>query len=311
MHCCEAFPFAAMTLVMRACPDSLGFISIPRVTSGRRTTGRLSRQSNASRAVPSWTRPPFPTHAPRCDRRDHTARRQQRMNTAPITHGASTGQPLRWSDNRWLQLVVGIVCMIATANIQYAWTLFVPEIQEKFGWERASIQVAFTIFVLVQTWLAPIEGYFIDKFGPRLMVAFGAVFIGAAWVINSQATTLTGLLHRRGRRRHRRRLDLRNLHQQRAQVVPGPPRAGGGPDGRRLRRRLGGHHPADRGHDRVLGLPAGLHVLRPAAGFAGLRRGLVPARTQGRRSTGGTRPSSTRAGATTRWARRCAPSCSG
>ena len=82
--------------------------------------------------------------------------------------------------------------MIATANIQYAWTLFVPEIQTTYGWSRASIQIAFTIFVLVQTWLAPIEGHFIDKFGPRLMVAFGAVFIGVAWVINSQATSLMG-----------------------------------------------------------------------------------------------------------------------
>lgn len=93
---------------------------------------------------------------------------------------------------RWMQLFVGVVCMIATANIQYAWTLFVPEIQETYGWSRASIQIAFTVFVLVQTWLAPIEGYFIDKFGPRMMVAFGAIFIGTAWVINSQATTLMG-----------------------------------------------------------------------------------------------------------------------
>ncbi len=93
---------------------------------------------------------------------------------------------------RWIQLAVGVVCMVATANIQYAWTLFVPEIQETFGWERASIQIAFTIFVLVQTWLAPIEGYFIDKLGPRFMVAFGAIFIGLAWIINSQATSLMG-----------------------------------------------------------------------------------------------------------------------
>ncbi|SDH72917.1 oxalate/formate MFS antiporter [Variovorax sp. OV700] len=111
--------------------------------------------------------------------------------TTSLTQTAS-GAPPRLFDNRWLQLAVGIVCMIATANIQYAWTLFVPEIQGKFGWERASIQIAFTIFVLVQTWLAPIEGYFIDKFGPRLIVAFGALFIGAAWVVNSQATTLMG-----------------------------------------------------------------------------------------------------------------------
>jgi OFA family oxalate/formate antiporter-like MFS transporter len=93
---------------------------------------------------------------------------------------------------RWIQLFVGVVCMIATANIQYAWTLFVPEIQDTYGWSRASIQVAFTLFVIVQTWLAPLEGYFIDRFGPRLMVAFGAIFIGLAWVINSQATSLAG-----------------------------------------------------------------------------------------------------------------------
>ena len=93
---------------------------------------------------------------------------------------------------RWIRLAACVVCMAATANIQYAWTLFVPEIEHAFGWPRANIQLSFTIFVIVQTWLAPLEGYFIDKFGPRLIVACSALFVGAAWVINSQATTLTG-----------------------------------------------------------------------------------------------------------------------
>jgi OFA family oxalate/formate antiporter-like MFS transporter len=105
---------------------------------------------------------------------------------------AAAAPPTVSNSKRWTQIVVGVVCMIATANIQYAWTLFVPEIQQTFGWERASIQFAFTIFVLVQTWLTPIEGYFIDKYGPRFMVATGAVFIGAAWVLNSYATSLMG-----------------------------------------------------------------------------------------------------------------------
>lgn len=113
------------------------------------------------------------------------------MNTRTLQNPTAAAAA-SWYRNRWLQLAVGIVCMIATANLQYAWTLFVPEIQSKFGWERASIQIAFTIFVLVQTWLAPIEGYFIDRFGPKLMVAFGALFIGGAWIINSQATSLAG-----------------------------------------------------------------------------------------------------------------------
>lgn len=114
------------------------------------------------------------------------------MNTRTYSQPSAGLASSSWTGSRWLQLVVGIVCMIATANLQYAWTLFVPEIQQTYGWERASIQIAFTIFVLVQTWLAPVEGYFIDKFGPRLMVAFGALFIGAAWVVNSQATSLMG-----------------------------------------------------------------------------------------------------------------------
>jgi MFS transporter, OFA family, oxalate/formate antiporter len=98
----------------------------------------------------------------------------------------------RPSSFRWLQLAFGIVCMIAAANIQYAWTLFVPEIQKTFGWSRPSIQSAFTIFVIIQTWLTPIEGYLIDRFGPRFLVLVGGLFTGLAWITNSYATSLTG-----------------------------------------------------------------------------------------------------------------------
>lgn len=94
--------------------------------------------------------------------------------------------------NRWLQLIAGVVCMVAAANIQYSWTLFVPEIQNAHGWSRASIQIAFTVFVVVQTWLTPIEGYFIDKYGPRNVVFVGGLFTGLSWVVNSYATSLAG-----------------------------------------------------------------------------------------------------------------------
>lgn len=93
---------------------------------------------------------------------------------------------------RWVQLILGVLCMVAAANIQYAWTLFVPEIQRTFGWQRAAIQTAFTIFVVVQTWLTPFEGWLVDKYGPRVMVFLGGILTGLAWVINSYATSLTG-----------------------------------------------------------------------------------------------------------------------
>jgi len=94
---------------------------------------------------------------------------------------------------RWGQLLMGIVCMAMIANLQYGWTLFVNPISERHGWSRAAIQVAFTIFVLTETWLVPIEGYLVDKFGPRPVVLVGGILCGLGWVMNSYASTLTML----------------------------------------------------------------------------------------------------------------------
>src|SRR5262250_1658680 len=94
---------------------------------------------------------------------------------------------------RWLQLTFGIVCMVMIANLQYGWTLFVLPIDAKYQWGRAAIQVAFSIFVLTETWLVPIEGWFVDRFGPKLVVLFGGVLIGGAWVINAAAGSVIAL----------------------------------------------------------------------------------------------------------------------
>jgi MFS transporter, OFA family, oxalate/formate antiporter len=95
------------------------------------------------------------------------------------------------SSFRWLQLVMGIVCMAMIANLQYGWTLFVDPIDAKNHWGRASIQLAFTIFVVTETWLVPVEAWFVDKYGPSLVIMFGGVMIALAWILNSYADTLT------------------------------------------------------------------------------------------------------------------------
>jgi MFS transporter, OFA family, oxalate/formate antiporter len=92
--------------------------------------------------------------------------------------------------NPWIQLVFGIICMAMIANLQYGWTVFVNPIHEQQGWSLAAIQVSFTIFVLVETWLVPFEAAFVDKYGPRVMVAIGGALAGLAWAIDSLATTL-------------------------------------------------------------------------------------------------------------------------
>jgi OFA family oxalate/formate antiporter-like MFS transporter len=92
---------------------------------------------------------------------------------------------------RWLQLAMGIVCMAMIANLQYGWTLFVDPIDAKYHWGRAAIQLAFTLFVVTETWLVPVEAWFVDKYGPSVVIAFGGVMIAIAWVLNSRADSLT------------------------------------------------------------------------------------------------------------------------
>ncbi|QBR00401.1 oxalate/formate MFS antiporter [Paraburkholderia pallida] len=100
----------------------------------------------------------------------------------------SEGGPF-WT-NRWSQLVLGMLCMALVANLQYAWTLFVAPMNARHHWGEASIQLAFSIFILTETWLVPIEGWLVDKFGPRPVVMGGALCAGLAWVLYSYATTL-------------------------------------------------------------------------------------------------------------------------
>jgi MFS transporter, OFA family, oxalate/formate antiporter len=92
--------------------------------------------------------------------------------------------------NPWVQLVLGVICMASVANLQYGWTLFVNPIDAKYHWGRSAIQVAFTIFVLIETWLVPVEGYLVDKFGPKWVVLGGGILVGLAWTMNSLASSL-------------------------------------------------------------------------------------------------------------------------
>lgn len=103
--------------------------------------------------------------------------------------GASQNPASVWS-NPWVQLALGVICMITVANLQYGWPLFIKPIGEKFNWYRPAIDVSFTIFILLQTWLVPIEGWFVDKYGSRLMVVAGGALAGLGWMLNSFTDSL-------------------------------------------------------------------------------------------------------------------------
>ena len=95
--------------------------------------------------------------------------------------------------NRWLILFFSILGMVAVANFQYGWTLFVPPLQKHLKAEQALIQVTFTVFVLLETWLVPFEGWLVDTFGPKLLVMLGGVLAGLGWVGSGKAESLTAL----------------------------------------------------------------------------------------------------------------------
>ena len=105
-------------------------------------------------------------------------------------------QPVVIARTRWTILACAILCMVMIANLQYGWTLFVNPIAVKHGWSIAAIQVAFSIFIALETWLTPISGWIVDRLGvsgPKFVVAFGGVTVAIGWVINSYAETLTML----------------------------------------------------------------------------------------------------------------------
>jgi oxalate/formate antiporter len=94
---------------------------------------------------------------------------------------------------RWIQLVLGLVAMMSISSPQYVWTLFTKPLQTSLGASLPAIQITFSLLIVLQTFFSPLQGYLIDKFGPRLLIALGCVMSGAGWVATASITTLTGL----------------------------------------------------------------------------------------------------------------------
>ena len=112
------------------------------------------------------------------------------MTTTPPASGSAPSDTPPPPKSRWWQLLVGVICMSMIANLQYGWTLFVNPINDKYQWGLPAIQVAFSIFVLVETWLVPVEGWLVDRFGPKLVGVGAGILVASAWAINSIADSL-------------------------------------------------------------------------------------------------------------------------
>ncbi len=73
------------------------------------------------------------------------------------------------------------------------WTLFTGPLQKTTGALLSDVQWTITIVIVLQTWLAPLQGWLVDRFGPKLLIGTGALLSGLGWVGAAQVTTLQGL----------------------------------------------------------------------------------------------------------------------
>jgi OFA family oxalate/formate antiporter-like MFS transporter len=101
--------------------------------------------------------------------------------------------PFAILDNRWLQLTLGVICMMAISSPQYVWALLTKPMLAAFGVKLSELQITFSILIVFQTFLSPIQGYLIDRFGPRTLISIGGALTGLSWILASRAGDLTQL----------------------------------------------------------------------------------------------------------------------
>ena len=113
------------------------------------------------------------------------------MNAETLAHPlpASLALPAK----RWWQLLAGLVCMMAISSPQYVWTLFTKPLTAAFGVPLSTLQVTFSILIVLQTFSSPFQGWLVDRFGPRLLISAGSLLTGLSWVLASDAGDVTTL----------------------------------------------------------------------------------------------------------------------
>ena len=96
-------------------------------------------------------------------------------------------------NTRWIQLLLGLVCMIVISSPQYVWALFTQPLTTGLGASLPELQITFSILIVVQTFLSPWQGVLVDRFGPRLLLSIGVLVTGLSWILAAQASSLTTL----------------------------------------------------------------------------------------------------------------------
>ncbi len=141
--------------------------------------------------------------APEDDRRRgsinaHRNRAAPSSNLASMEDNMSTVLPQTATPsavpvNRWWQMLLGFVAMMAISSPQYTWTLFLHSLEGKLGASLAQLQVTFSLLIVLQTFCSPVQAWLVDRFGPRLLISIGCALSGLSWVLSSYVTNIWAL----------------------------------------------------------------------------------------------------------------------
>ena len=80
--------------------------------------------------------------------------------------------------------------MVAGSLMLHSFTAYFPLLQTQFGWSRAILSGAFALSRAESGILGPLQGWLIDKFGPRMMVRVGMLMFGAGFILFSQTDSV-------------------------------------------------------------------------------------------------------------------------
>src|ERR1700730_16586839 len=115
------------------------------------------------------------------------------MAQSQTFEAAAPGNATTTASARWMQLLLGFIVMMTISSPQYVWTLFVPSFQKTTGSILSEVQWTITFLIVLQTWLSPLQGYLIERLGPKVLIGLGAVMSGVGWIASSYITTIWGL----------------------------------------------------------------------------------------------------------------------
>ena len=112
------------------------------------------------------------------------------MSSATMSGAPASSNPLK---SKWVQLALGVICMMSISSPQYVWALFTKPIMGQLGVTLTELQVTFSILIVLQTFFSPFQGFLVEKFGPRLLLSIGTALTGLSWVLSANLTTVSNL----------------------------------------------------------------------------------------------------------------------